>query len=104
MRVNRLAGRLLESVPEVLDGSRVPSGWRGEDGSPPVGQGWVDRTTQIFGKATQRSERGREAHVEIREGSGVPPGHSGGLSGGQGGVWRPTRRSRIGREAHPEVQ
>ena len=85
-------GRLLESVPEVLDGLRVPSGGPGEVGSPPVGLGGVRRTTQMFGKPTQRYGRGREAHAEVRQWLGGPPK-------GLRGIGSLTRRSLRGREA-----
>ena len=52
-------------------------------------------------KPTQRSGRGREAHLKVREGSGGPPEGPGGPPGGpgglggllvsHGGVWRPFR-------------
>ena len=40
---------------------------------------------------------GRETHLEVREGSGDPPGDP-------GRVGRSTRRSGKGRETHPEVR
>ena len=45
-------------------------------------------------RPNRRYGRGCEAHPEVREGSGVPPG-------GLGGVERPTLRSGRAREAHP---
>ena len=54
-----------------------------------------------------RSGRVREAHPEVREGSGGPPEGLGGVESHTQrsvGVGRPTWRSRRGREAHPEVQ
>ena len=51
----------------------------------------------MSGKPAGRSGRGREAHAEVREGSGSPPG-------GLGGVGRPTQKFGRGREVHPEVR
>ena len=57
---------------------------------------------------TRRSEIGREAHPEVREESGGPPGGPRGVRRltcrGLDRVGRPTRRSEIDRKVHPEVQ
>ena len=63
-------------------------GWG--SGVPPGGLGGVGRPTQSFGSD-------REAHPEVREGSGGPRIDP-------QGVGSPTRRSVSGREAHPEVR
>ena len=49
-------------------------------------------------------KRGREAHSDVREGSGGPHGGLGGPPVGTGEVGRPTRRSEKGWEAHLEVR
>ena len=53
-----------------------------------TGMGW---------RPTRTSGRCWEAHPEVREGLGGPPGVS-------GGVVRPTRRSGRGQDAHLEVR
>ena len=70
--------------------------------------------TRRFGKPTQRYVRSLEAHPEVRQRTGGPPGGSGahpevrvgseGPPEGLGGVGILTRRSGRGREAHPEVR
>ena len=51
-----------------------------------------------------RFERGQEAHPEVREGLGVPPGGPGEVEKPTCRSGSPTWRSERGREAHPAVQ
>ena len=56
------------------------------------------------GRFTQRSGKGRETHLEVQEGSRVPPGVLGRVERPAWRYGRPTRRSGEGRETHPEVR
>ena len=80
-----------------------PEVWE-RSGVPPEGSGGVERHTQ-------RSRRGQEVHLDVREallevqeGSGGPHRGPGGPHRGLGVGERTTQRSRSGREAHPEVR
>ena len=71
--------------PEDREGSGVPSKVCEDSQDHPVVQ-----------EATQRCGRGREAHLEVWEGSECLPI-------GPGGVGMSTRRSGRGQKVHPEV-
>ena len=72
-----------------MEGSRVPPG-------DPEGLGCLYGGSVEDGRLTQRTIKGWEDHLEVREGLGGPPRCL-------GGVGRPTRYSRKRREARPKV-
>ena len=62
-RGHRGVGRGCEADPEV----------RGKSEGPPGGPVGIVRPTQRSEKPTRRSGRGRESHLDVREGSGCQP-------------------------------
>ena len=61
------------------------------------GPGVVVTPTRRSGNGQEAHPKVQKAHLEVREGSGGPPGSLEGPPGCPGGIGRPTQRNRRGR-------